>query len=97
MSTELNSAKIRQLASQIGKIAENVSHVNSDTLRPVKNEIPDNFVGKAGTALDESVTDLMADVSSISGQLSSIQKALIALAIRLEQADQEAKALINSH
>ena len=96
MSTVYDSTKIRQLASQVGRIAESVSHVGSRTLRPVRNEIPNNLVGKAGTALDESVGALMTDVNSISGQLTGIQRALNTLAEQLEEVDREAKNLIIS-
>jgi WXG100 family type VII secretion target len=94
MSTEYDSVKIRALAKKLAQTASAVSDVNSSTLKGVLKEIPDNFRGSAADALQESVNELMTDVSSIGTQLSAVSKALYNLAARVEYADQQAKKLI---
>ena len=97
MSVKYDSKKIRELAHRLGKTAETVAEINTNSFRPVRNELPDNFRGKAGTALDESLTDLMREVYGISGQLKNIQNALNKLARQLEQADEESRGIIKQH
>ena len=94
MSTEYDSVKIRALARQISRTAGAVAEVRSDTLNGILHEIPENFRGSAATALQESVSDLAADVSSISAHLAGVSKALNDLASRVEYADRQAQEAI---
>ncbi len=94
MSTQYDSVKIRALARQISRTAGAVAEVRNDTLNGILREIPGNFSGSAATALQESVTELAADVSSISTHLAAVSKALNDLASRVEYADREAQKAI---
>jgi WXG100 family type VII secretion target len=94
MSTEYDSVKIRALAKKLAQTASAVSDVNSSTLKGVLKEMPDNFQGSAAEALQESVNELMTDVSAIGTQLSAVSQALYNLAAKVEYADQQAKKLI---
>ena len=47
MGSEYDTGKIRELARQIGLVAENVSDIRSRTERAVQREIPGNFAGRA--------------------------------------------------
>jgi WXG100 family type VII secretion target len=94
MSTEYDSVKIRALAKKLAQTASAVSDVNSSTLKGVLKEMPDNFQGSAADALQESVNELMTDVSAIGTQLSAVSQALYNLAAKVEYADQQAKKLI---
>lgn len=96
MSTEYDSKKIRSLAAQIGKTADAVSDVNSTTLKSVQSEMPENFKGSAATALQDSVSELMADINTVCAMLNDIKGALNSLAARVERADQQAKSIVQS-
>ncbi|MCD7844859.1 MAG: WXG100 family type VII secretion target [Oscillospiraceae bacterium] len=96
MSTEYDSKKIRKLAAQIGRTADAVSDVNRTTLKSVQSEMPTNFKGSAATALQDSVSELMADIATVSAMLSDIKAALNSLATRVERADQQAKSIVRS-
>ena len=96
MGTEYDSVKIRALARRISNAAGAVSEVNSGPLRNVTREMPDNFKGSAATALRDSVDEIMTDVKSISSQLSGVSRALYDLAARVDYADQQARAAVNS-
>lgn len=94
MSTEYDSGKIRSLAKRISDTAAAVGNVGDGALRGVTREMPGNFTGAAADALQESVNDLMTDVSSISSRLTSLSRALYELAARVDYADQQAKLAI---
>lgn len=94
MSTSYDSEKIRQLARQIGQTAQAVDDVNSELFKPMIQERSSNFTGQAGTALEETVSELMRQVNSTAGQLAGIQRSLNRLADQVEQADRQAKAQI---
>lgn len=96
MSTEYDSAEIRRLARQIQRASNAVAEVNTGALKSVMREMPDNFQGSAATALQESVNELMSDVKAISRSLTALKNSLYGLANRVEYADQQAKALIES-
>lgn len=96
MGTEYDSAKIRALAQRVSRAASAVSDVNTGSLKGVMKEMPDNFKGSAATALQESVSELMADVNAISSHLSAVSSALYNLAARVDYADRQAKSIITS-
>lgn len=96
MGTEYDADKIRALARQLSRTANAVADVNTDSLKGVLKEMPDNFQGSASAALQESVGELMSDVSSISSHLSAVSSALYKLAARVEYADRQAKNVITS-
>ena len=96
MSTEYDSAKIRALAARIQRAAEAVTEVRNGPLRSAENELQGNFEGKAAEALRESLNELRADTGSLGSQLRGVARSLNALASRVEEADRQAKQLIDS-
>ena len=95
MGTEYDSVKIRRLAGQIGGIADAVFEVRDQSLKSIQREIPTNFRGEAANALQDATEDLSADVNALGQELRAIRNALIALAQRVEEADRQAKLVIN--
>lgn len=95
MGTEYDTGKIRALAQAVARVSEQVSDVNTSTLRPIEQEIPENFSGEAANALSKSLEDLWTDIRTLSSGLSEISEALYALAKRVDAADAAAKSLIN--
>ena len=51
MGSEYDTGKIRELARQVGRVAEDVADIRSRTENAVRQEIPDNFAGSAADAL----------------------------------------------
>lgn len=96
MSTEYDSAKIRQLAQRISRASNAVAEVNSDSLKGVLKEMPENFRGSAATALQEEVNELMSDIRAVSSDLTALKNSLYNLAARVDYADEQAKAIIES-
>lgn len=94
MGSEYDTGKIRELAQAVARVAEQVAEVNTNTLAPISQEIPENFAGDAASALSQSLDDLWQDVRTLSSGLSGISEALYALAKRVDAADAAAKALI---
>ncbi|MBQ9459276.1 MAG: WXG100 family type VII secretion target [Oscillospiraceae bacterium] len=96
MGSEYDTGKIRALARAIAGISDQVSDVDSDTLKPIGNEMPANFCGEAANALSASVENLRTDVRTLSAELRGISRSLYDLADRLDEADAAASALIKS-
>ena len=96
MSTEYDSAKIRCLAAQLGRTASAVNDVRQTSLQRITHEMAGNFQGEAADALELSVSELMADVTTLSTRIGEISKALYALAVRVDEADAKAKQIISS-
>jgi len=94
MGSEYDTGKIRELARQVGLVAENVSDIRSRTENAVRREIPENFAGSAADALSDTISDWSGDVRSISSGLTQLKNTLYALAKRLDEIDAAAKALI---
>ena len=95
MGSEYDTGKIRMLAQAVARVSEQVAEVNTGTLRPIEQEIPENFAGESANALSKSLEELRADIGTLSSGLSEISAALYALARRLDAADAAARSLIN--
>jgi len=96
MGSEYDTGKIRELARQIGLVAENVSDIRSRTENAVQREIPGNFAGSAADALSDTVSEWSGDMRNISSGLTQLKNTLYALAKRLDEIDAAAKELISS-
>ncbi len=97
MGSEYDTGKIRELARQIGLVAEDVSDIRSRTENAVQREIPGNFAGSAADALSDAISEWSGDVRNISSGLTHLKNTLYALAKRLDEIDAAAKALIGGH
>lgn len=95
MGSEYNTGKIRELARQIGYVAEDMADIRSRTETAVLREIPDNFTGSAAVALSDEISEWGRDVRNISSGLTQLRNALYALARRLDEIDAAAKAAIS--
>lgn len=96
MGSEYNTGKIRELARQIGSVAEDVADIRSHTENAIRQEIPDNFAGSAADALSDTLSEWSTDVRNISSGLTQLKNTLYALAKRLDEADAAARAVINN-
>lgn len=96
MGSEYDTGKIRELARQVGRIAENVADIRSRTESAIRRELPDNFAGSAADALSDKLSEWSGDVRNISVGLAQLKNSLYALAKRLDEIDAAAKAAINS-
>ena len=96
MSSEYDTGKIRELARQIGRVAEDVADIRSRTENAIRREIPENFAGSAANALSDALSEWSGDVRNISSGLTQLKNTLYALARRLDEIDAAAKAAINS-
>lgn len=95
MGSEYDTVKIRELARQIGRVAEDVADIRSRTENAIRGEISDNFAGSAADALSDSLSEWSGDVRNISSGLTQLKNTLYALAKRLDEIDAAAKALID--
>ena len=96
MSTEYDSVKIRRLAAQMARTVTALNNVKQTSLRSINQEMTGNFQGEAANALEQSVADLMDDVTALSSWIDGISHALYALAAQVDEADARIKALIDS-
>lgn len=96
MGSEYDTGKIRELARQVGRVAEDVADIRSRTENAIRQELPDNFAGSAADALSDAVSEWSGDVRNISSGLTQLKNTLYALAKRLDEIDAAAKAAINS-
>ena len=96
MSTEYDSTKIRRLAAQLERTSVAVNNVKQTSLRSARQEMTGNFQGEAAEALEQSISELTDDVTTLASHLGSISKALFRLAAQVEAADEKAKALIGA-
>lgn len=96
MGSEYDTAKIRELARQIGRVADDVADIRSRTENTIRGEIPDNFVGSAADALSDALSEWSGDVRNISSGLTQLKNTLYALAARLDEIDAAARALISN-
>lgn len=95
MGSEYDTGKIRELARQVGRVAEDVADIRSRTENAIRREIPDNFAGSAAGALSDTLSEWSVDVRNISSGLTQLQNTLYALARRLDEIDAAAKAAIS--
>lgn len=95
MSSEYDTGKIRELARQIGRVAEDVADIRTRTESAIRREIPDNFAGSAADALSDTISEWSGDVQNISTGLTQLKNTLYALARRLDEIDAAAKAAIS--
>ena len=96
MSSEYDTGKIRELARQVGLVADNVADIRSRTENAVLREIPENFAGSAADALADTISEWSVDVRNISSGLTQLKNTLYALAKRLDEIDAAARALISN-
>ena len=96
MGSEYDTVKIRELARQIGRVAEDVANIRSRTENAVRREIPDNFTGSAADALSDAISEWSGDVRNISSGLTQLKNTLYALARRLDEIDAAARAVISN-
>lgn len=96
MGSEYDTGKIRELARQIGRVADDVADIRSRTENAVHKELPDNFAGSAADALSDTIAEWSGDVRNISSGLTQLKNTLYALARRLDEIDAAARAAINS-
>lgn len=94
MGSEYDTGKIRELARQIGRVAEDVADIRSRTESAIQREIPGNFAGSAADALSDAISEWGGDVRNISSGLTQLKNTLYALARRLDEIDAAAKAAI---
>jgi len=95
MGSEYDTGKIRELARQIGHVAEDVADIRFRTESAVRRDIPDNFAGSAADALSDAISDWSEDVRNIGSGLTQLKNALHALARRLDEIDAAARAAIS--
>lgn len=96
MSSKYDTGKIRELARQIGSVAENVADIRSHTENAILQEIPDNFAGSAADALSDAISEWGSDVRNISSGLTRLKNMLYALAKHLDEVDAAARAAISN-
>ena len=96
MGKEYDTGKIRELAGQIGRVAEDVAGIRSRTENAIRQEIPNNFAGSAADALSDTLSEWSSDVRNISSGLTQLKNTLYALARRLDEIDAAAKAVISN-
>ena len=96
MGSEYDTGKIRELARQVGRVAENVADIRSRTENAIRQELPDNFTGSAADALSDTLSEWSGDVRNISSGLIQLKNTLYALATRLDEIDAAARALIDN-
>ncbi|MCI9655090.1 MAG: hypothetical protein HFF45_03595 [Lawsonibacter sp.] len=96
MGSEYDTGKIRELARQIGCVAEEVADIQSRTESAIRRELPDNFAGSAADALSDTISEWSGDVRNISSGLTQLKNTLYALARRLDEIDAAARAAIKN-
>lgn len=95
MGSEYDTAKIRELARQIGCVADDVADIRRRTENSIRREIPDNFAGSAADALSDTLSEWSGDVQNLSSGLTQLKSTLYALARRLDEIDAAARAAID--
>lgn len=90
----LDSYEVRRAANQVGQIARDVSRLATSNVRSMQDSVEENLRGEAANALDEVLGDLSGDIRKISAGLDNIQRALLELARRAEEAEREAEQVI---
>lgn len=96
MGSEYDTGKIRELARQIGRVAEEVADIQSRTDSAIRRELPYNFAGSATDALSDTISEWSGDVKNISSGLTQLKNTLYALARRLDEIDIAARAAIKN-
>ena len=96
MGSEYDTGKIRELARQIGCVAEEVADIQSRTESAIRRELPDNFAGSAADALSDTISEWSGDVRNISSGMTQLKNTLYALARRLDEIDAAARAAIKN-
>lgn len=96
MGEKYDTGKIRELAGQIGRVAEDVADIRTRTENAIRQEIPNNFNGSAADALSDTLSEWSCDVRNISSGLTQLKNELYALARRLDEVDAAARAVINN-
>ncbi|MDE7244334.1 MAG: WXG100 family type VII secretion target [Oscillospiraceae bacterium] len=96
MGSKYDTGKIRELARQIGHVAEHVADIRSRTENAIRQEIPDNFNGSAASALSDTLSEWGGDVRNISNGLTQLKNTLYALARHLDEIDANARAVIGN-
>lgn len=90
-----DSASVRRLARNVQNAAGTVRGLTGGDLRSAHNTVTENLRGKTADALTNALDDLGDDVSRLAATLDGIASELFAYAARLEEADRQARQLID--
>ena len=96
MAKTYDTVELRRIASVVMESAEDIAGTSKNTVRRIRNEVPEHLSGEAADALKEKADEIEREISSCSTELDEIGLQLKQYAWLLDQADRKAAEMIQS-
>ncbi len=91
-----DTVELRRIASVVQESAEDIAGTSKNTVRRIRDEVPEHLSGEAADALKETTDEIEREISSCSTELDEIGLKLKQYAWLLDQADRKAAEMIQS-
>ena len=96
MAKTYDTVELRRIASVVQESAEDIAGTSKNTVRRIRDEVPEHLSGEAADALKETADEIEREISSCSTELDEIGLKLKQYAWLLDQADRKAAEMIQS-